>query len=77
MYTVPRETSTLFRKVLDPAGVTVLARWAVKPHLDSGKLVTLPLTKNGLQRTWYAAIMKNGHVPNYLKSFIRHLCSKL
>jgi LysR family transcriptional regulator for metE and metH len=101
MYTVPRETSTLFRKFLDPAGVTpkkiiqvplteariemvkaglgvtVLAQRAVKPHLDSGKLVTLPLTKNGLPRTWYAAIMKNGHLPNYLKSFIRHLCSKL
>lgn len=37
-------------------GVTVMARWAIAPHVDAGSLVELRLSEGGLRRTWHAAM---------------------
>jgi LysR family transcriptional regulator, regulator for metE and metH len=97
IYSVPRSDSTLFREVLDPAGVTpkstsrvelteamlelaraglgvaFLARWAVAPCARSGALVTVRVTKKGLQREWSAAVMARGDQPEYLGEFVQLL----
>jgi LysR family transcriptional regulator for metE and metH len=51
-------------------GVSVLARWAVDPHLKSGALRAVPLTRRGYKRRWSAAMLKGlAHVP-YVKAFV-------
>jgi LysR family transcriptional regulator for metE and metH len=89
----PKEESTIYQKVLVPAGITphvqqvqlteavvelvkaglgvaVLARWAVDPHVKSGALRALPLTRHGYRRTWSAATLKDmAHVP-YGREFV-------
>lgn len=37
-------------------GVSILARWAVEPRLQSGKVVASRLTANGLPIPWFVAI---------------------
>lgn len=54
-------------------GLTVLARWAVKPYLAKGGLVMVPLTKEGCKRTWWAATLKDPNPPAFLQSFVSHL----
>jgi LysR family transcriptional regulator, regulator for metE and metH len=97
IYSVPRSDSTLFREVLDPAGVmprsvsrvelteamlelaraglgvAFLARWAVAPCVQSGSLVTVRVTKKGLQREWSAAVMARADRPGYLNEFVELL----
>jgi LysR family transcriptional regulator for metE and metH len=96
VYTSITDT-TLFKKVLSPAGITprqvsvvplteallemiragvgisVMARWAVGPHVEAGAVRALPLTKKGLRRRWVAAQLKNKAAPAYLLEFVRLL----
>ena len=91
---VPPEESTVFEKLLRPAGVvparvsqvqlteaiiemvkaglgiTVLARWAVKDQMESGRLITRPLTSKGLHRQWSAAMLRNDSTPDYVNAFV-------
>jgi len=57
-------------------GVKVMARWAIKPYLRSERIAAVPITKNGLHRTWYVAFLKKDEIPNYLEYFTEHLCLK-
>ena len=96
VYTSVTDT-TLFKKVLSPAGITprqvskvplteallemiragvgisVMARWAVAPHVAAGTIRAIPLTKTGLRRRWVAAMLKNKAAPRYLLEFVRLL----
>ncbi len=90
----PASESTLYNKILAPAGVkpahysevqlteamiemvkaglgiSVLARWAVSKHIDSGALVARPLTRTGFHRQWSAAMLKTEFTPAYVGEFI-------
>ena len=101
IYSVSEEESTLFQKVLNPAGVrpkqtsqmqlteaivemvkaglgiSVMGRWAVKPQLDSGELVAIPLTSGrGFHRQWNAAMLKENAPPIYLHEFVKLLAAR-
>lgn len=89
--------STLFKKVLGPAGISprkvskvqlteallemiragvgigVMARWAVAPQIEAGRVRAVPLTKKGLRRRWVSAMLKNKAAPAYLLEFVRLL----
>lgn len=63
-------TEAIIEMVKAGLGITVMARWAVAPHIKSGALRALPLTKKGLHRQWSAAMMKSNSVPPYLMKFV-------
>jgi LysR family transcriptional regulator for metE and metH len=57
--------------------VKVLARWAIAPYLKSHDLVTIPLTRKGLHRSWYVASLKKEKIPGYYQAFIKSLTSQM
>jgi DNA-binding transcriptional LysR family regulator len=58
-------------------GVTILARWAVKPYLESGALRAIPIDHPGVQRTWTALTRANQAPPEYLSDFVGFLSSSI
>ena len=91
---VGREESTLYNRVLKPAGVepgrmstvslteaiiemvraglgiSVLARWAIRDQIESGRLIAKPVTKQGLHRQWQAVTLNRDYSPEYIDSFV-------
>jgi LysR family transcriptional regulator for metE and metH len=54
-------------------GVTILARWALQPHLERGGLKALRIDHAAARRTWTAAIRATRTTPAYIEDFIRFL----
>jgi LysR family transcriptional regulator for metE and metH len=50
-------------------GVSILAKWAIKPSLDNKELVGLRITRSGYRRTWYVAMMKDKMKAKYVVDF--------
>ena len=55
-------------------GIKVMATWALKPYLSSNRIATVRVTKNGLHRTWYVAMLNKEDTPSYFEYFVEHLC---
>jgi len=51
-------TEALVESVKAGLGVSVLARWAVGSALADGSLVAVRVTRGGLERSWYAAVLR-------------------
>jgi len=62
-------TEGIIELVKGGAGIAVLARWAVAPHLKTGELRAVPLTRRGLERRWRAAMLRQRPVPLHLREF--------
>lgn len=54
-------------------GVKVIAKWIIEPYLHDKRLAVVPVSKNGLFRTWYAVTLKRSDTPQYITNFIEHL----
>lgn len=54
-------------------GVKVIAKWMIEPYLADKRLVAVPITKKGMDRTWYAVTLEKPESPQYLANFIEHL----
>lgn len=54
-------------------GVKVIAKWIIEPYLHDKRLAVVPVSKNGLYRTWYAVTLKRPDMPQYITNFIDHL----
>jgi LysR family transcriptional regulator for metE and metH len=52
------------------SGVALLARWAVAPQMEAGKVVTRPVSSRGFKRKWYAAVLRNQPTPPFLTEFL-------
>jgi LysR family transcriptional regulator for metE and metH len=65
-------TEAIIEMVKAGIGISVLARWAVLPHLQAGTLEAIPLTRSGFHRQWKAAVIA-GAVPEYIPEFARLL----
>jgi LysR family transcriptional regulator, regulator for metE and metH len=56
-------------------GIGFLARWAVVPHEEAGKLALRSLGKGGFKRVWHAATLKNQPTPTYVAEFLETLAA--
>jgi LysR family transcriptional regulator, regulator for metE and metH len=68
-------TEAIIEMVKAGLGIGVMARWAVTPHVDAGKLRALPLTARGFHRRWSAAMIRHKATPPYLLRFVQLLAS--
>lgn len=65
-------TEAILEMVKAELGIGILAEWAIKPYLERGELIALPI-KPAVRRTWYAASLKEMPVPRYLNAFLELL----
>ena len=70
-------TEAIVELVKANMGVTVLARWAVKPYLESGALRAIPINHAGVQRTWSALTRASQSQPEYVSDFVGFLSSSI
>jgi LysR family transcriptional regulator, regulator for metE and metH len=56
-------------------GVGLLARWAVAPYAEMGRVAIRPLISREVQRHWYAVTLRNQPTPPYLAEFLDLLAS--
>ena len=68
-------TEAIIEMVKAGLGIGVMARWAVTPHVDAGKLRALPLTARGFHRRWSAAMVRHKATPPYILRFVEMLAS--
>ena len=66
-------TEAILEMVKAGLGVSVMARWAVAPQIESGAVRAVPVTRHGLCRTWTAARLRQRTAPVYLLEFIEEL----
>jgi LysR family transcriptional regulator for metE and metH len=62
-------TEAIIEMVKAGLGIAVMAEWAVAPHVESGALKALRLTRGGFRRQWRAATLKTKTPPPYLLKF--------
>jgi LysR family transcriptional regulator for metE and metH len=63
-------TESIVDMVSSGMGVALLARWAIKNYLSSGKIVGLPVYKSGFHRKWYAVTLRSQPMTPYLTEFV-------
>jgi LysR family transcriptional regulator for metE and metH len=68
-------TEAVVETVKANLGVSVMARWAVRPELEAGTLVAMGLTSKGLYRTWYAATRRGRDAAPMVESLVAMLKS--
>jgi LysR family transcriptional regulator for metE and metH len=68
-------TEAIIEMVKAGLGISVMARWAVAPHVEAGALRALPLTARGLHRQWSAAMIRHKAQPPYLRKFVELIAS--
>src|SRR5688572_27001294 len=71
--TVLQLTEAMLELTRANMGVTILARWALRPHLELGGLKALRIDHSAARRTWTAAIRATRPTPAYIDDFIRFL----
>ncbi len=70
-------TEAIIQMVKAGLGITVLPHWVVANYISSGEVSGVPVTRKGIKRTWYAAVLKNKEIPPYMNVFIRCLAKHL
>ncbi len=63
-------TETVLDMVKEGLGIAVMARWLVKPYIDTTEISQVRLGKAGLKRKWYIASLKTETTSKPLESFI-------
>src|SRR6266436_1002858 len=56
-------------------GVGFLARWAVAPAVEAGKIAIRPMGGRGFRRQWHAVTMRNQPTPPFLDEFLNLLAN--
>lgn len=70
-------TEAIIELVKAGMGVTVLARWAVTPYLESNALRAIPINHSAVRRTWTAVTRSNQSPPEYLSDFVAFLSESI
>jgi len=58
-------------------GISVMARWAVEPHLSAARLVARPLARGGFFRQWCAVTRNSKTQPPWVAHFVEGLTTGL
>jgi len=66
-------TEAIIEMIQADLGISVMAKWAVKPYLKSKKLVAVPVENHLLSRIWYAVTMTDRKAPRYIECFVQHM----
>jgi LysR family transcriptional regulator, regulator for metE and metH len=66
-------TEAVVAMVKEGLGVAVLSNWLAKPYLDSEKLKAVRITRKGISRKWFIAVLKSNNRPKYFDRFIHHV----
>ena len=56
-------------------GIGFLARWAVAPAVEAGKVAIRPMGGRGFRRQWHAVTMRNQPTPPFLDEFLNLLAN--
>jgi len=51
-------------------GISVIATWAVRSHIDDGSLCAIRLTETGFRRRWSVATLRSVETPLHMRAFI-------
>ena len=63
-------TEAILELVKAGLGVSAMARWAIRPQIESGQVQVTRITRKGLLRHWRAATLKSRSKPAYLTEFV-------
>jgi LysR family transcriptional regulator for metE and metH len=66
-------TEAILELVKARMGVSVMANWAVAPHVRLGQLAAVRITARGMRRRWSAAVRSDTTSPPWLMDFIASL----
>jgi LysR family transcriptional regulator for metE and metH len=66
-------TEAMIELVKAGLGIAVLARWALRPYLETGAVRAVPLTPRGLHRDWHAVIPRALAGAPHIEEFLRLL----
>lgn len=69
-------TEALLEAVKVGLGVSVMARWAVRPEVEAGNLVAIPLGSRGLRRSWYAATLRRRAASPVVEALVAQLTAE-
>ena len=68
-------TEAIIELVKADVGIAILAKWALKPHLDSGSVRGIRITPKGFHRKWQAVVPKHLAGADYIDEFCRLLAT--
>ena len=68
-------TEAIVEMVRAGLGISVMADWAIAPYERHGGLTTIPVSKAGIRRRWYAATRRAERRPLYLERFLETLAA--
>jgi LysR family transcriptional regulator for metE and metH len=63
-------TEAILELVKAGMGVSAMARWAIRPQIETGQVSVTRITRKGLRRYWSAATLKTRSKPAYLSEFV-------
>jgi LysR family transcriptional regulator, regulator for metE and metH len=66
-------TEAIIEMIAAGRGIAFLARWAVSPHIETGKIAVRPLAPSGFPRSWYVVTLRNSPKAAYMTEFINLL----
>jgi LysR family transcriptional regulator for metE and metH len=66
-------TESIVDMVSAGMGVALLAQWAVKSYVASGKVVARSLNKSGFRRRWFAVTLRSQPMSPFLSEFLNLL----
>jgi LysR family transcriptional regulator for metE and metH len=66
-------TEAIIEMAAAGTGVGFLARWAVAPYAEAGRVAIRPVSNRGYRRQWHAVTLRNQRMPPYLVEFLNLL----
>lgn len=66
-------TEAIVELVRANMGVAVMADWAVRGYERRGGIRTIPVSRGGVRRQWYAATLRQERTPPYRQKFLEAL----